>query len=112
SEKAKLKMRGNSPLIILTGEMANELTSAQVLLKDMISLTNEYAFQPMNDLGNAILIRKTLVAQACIKTVEKAMEIVGGQGFFRLFELERLFRDVQGAKYHPLPEKEQWKFTG
>jgi alkylation response protein AidB-like acyl-CoA dehydrogenase len=36
-----------------------------------------------------------------------AMETVGGQGFYRGFELERLFRDVPGAKYHPLPEAEQ-----
>jgi alkylation response protein AidB-like acyl-CoA dehydrogenase len=35
-----------------------------------------------------------------------------GQGFYRSFGLERLFRDVQGARYHPLPEKEQQQFCG
>ncbi|MBC6947169.1 acyl-CoA dehydrogenase, partial [candidate division KSB1 bacterium] len=44
--------------------------------------------------------------------VEKAMEIAGGQGFYRSFGLERLFRDVQAAKYHPLQEKDQLQFTG
>jgi alkylation response protein AidB-like acyl-CoA dehydrogenase len=32
------------------------------------------------------------------------MEIVGNEGFYRGFGLERLFRDVQAARYHPLPE--------
>jgi hypothetical protein len=40
------------------------------------------------------------------------MEVVGGQGFYRSFGLERLFRDVQAAKYHPLQEKDQLQFTG
>jgi len=26
--------------------------------------------------------------------------------------LERLFRDVQGAPFHPLPEKKQLEFNG
>jgi hypothetical protein len=28
------------------------------------------------------------------------------------FGLERLFRDVQAARYHPLPESDQVKFSG
>jgi hypothetical protein len=40
------------------------------------------------------------------------MEGVGGEGFYRSFGLERQFRDIQGARYHPLPEPEQTKFSG
>jgi alkylation response protein AidB-like acyl-CoA dehydrogenase len=40
------------------------------------------------------------------------MGVVGGQGFYEGFGLERLFRDVQAAKYHPLPEKEQQQSLG
>jgi alkylation response protein AidB-like acyl-CoA dehydrogenase len=36
----------------------------------------------------------------------------GGAGFYRGFGLERLFRDIQAARYHPLPENEQVKFSG
>jgi len=38
------------------------------------------------------------------------LEIFGGQGFYEGFGLERLFRNVQAPKYHPLPEKEQQQF--
>jgi acyl-CoA dehydrogenase len=47
-----------------------------------------------------------------MRTVEKAMEVAGGAGFYRSAGLERLFRDVQAARYHPLQEKAQLRFTG
>jgi alkylation response protein AidB-like acyl-CoA dehydrogenase len=93
-------------------EMNNELTTAQLNLRDMIRITNNYDFQPVDQNGHEILTRKTNVANAAINVVTKAMEIVGGQGFYRSFGLERLFRDVQAAKYHPLQEKDQLLFSG
>jgi acyl-CoA dehydrogenase len=47
-----------------------------------------------------------------MRTVEKAMEVAGGSALFRANGLERLWRDVQGARYHPLQEKRQLAFTG
>ena len=40
------------------------------------------------------------------------MEVAGGVGFFRASGLERLFRDVQAARYHPLAEKPQLLHSG
>jgi alkylation response protein AidB-like acyl-CoA dehydrogenase len=57
------------------------------------------------------LIRKTLTANAVIATVNKAVEVVGGSALFRSVGLERLWRDIQGAAFHPLPEKKQLAFT-
>jgi acyl-CoA dehydrogenase len=44
--------------------------------------------------------------------VEKAKEVAGGAAFYRALGLERLFRDVQAARFHPLQEKPQAVFTG
>lgn len=96
----------------LIGEMHNALTTAELNVKDMIRIANDFDFKPINQNGQDILSRKTNAANASIKVVEKAMEIVGGQGFYRSFGLERLFRDVQAAKYHPLQEKDQLRFSG
>lgn len=96
----------------LVGEMHNTLTTAELNVKDMIKIANDFDFKPIDQNGQDILTRKTNAANASIKVVEKAMEIVGGQGFYRSFGLERLFRDVQAAKYHPLQEKDQLRFTG
>ena len=94
------------------GGMLNQLVSAEVNLKDMIHIANDLDFQPENQTGQDVLCRKTNVANACINVVTQAMGIVGGQGFYRSFGLERLFRDVQAAKYHPLPEPDQQRFLG
>ncbi|RIK67582.1 hypothetical protein DCC62_24720 [candidate division KSB1 bacterium] len=96
----------------LVGAMHNELTTAELNLEDMVRITNNFDFKPVDQNGHDILTRKTNTANACIGVVTRAMEIVGGQGFYRSFGLERLFRDVQAAKYHPQQEKDQLQFTG
>lgn len=111
-DKSKASKIKKEHITLTLGEMHNQLTLAQVLLKDMFAITNDLDFTPNHEMGNAILTRKTLVANACINTVNKAMEVIGGQSFFRGFGLERLFRDVQAAVFHPLPEKEQQLFSG
>lgn len=35
------------------------------------------------------------------------MEVAGGAAFYRKTGLERAFRDVQAARFHPLQEKPQ-----
>lgn len=94
------------------GEMHNELTVAELAWNDMLRINGDYGFDAVDAVGQDISTRKTLMTNACIATVTKAMEIVGGAGFFRSFGLERLFRDVQAAKYHPYTEREQHQFRG
>jgi alkylation response protein AidB-like acyl-CoA dehydrogenase len=94
------------------GEMENALVTAQMALQGMIDTAASYRFEPVNQTANAILVRKTIAARAVVLTVEKALEVVGGAGFFRSLGLERLLRDVHGAQFHPLPEKRQLLFTG
>jgi alkylation response protein AidB-like acyl-CoA dehydrogenase len=96
----------------LMGEMENALVTAQMALQGMIDTAANYHFEPVNQTANAILVRKTIAARAVVLTVEKALEVVGGAGFFRSLGLERLLRDVHGAQFHPLPEKRQLLFTG
>jgi alkylation response protein AidB-like acyl-CoA dehydrogenase len=96
----------------LMGEMENALVTAQMALQGMIDTAANYHFEPVDQTANAILVRKTIAARAVILTVEKALEVVGGAGFFRSLGLERLLRDVHGAQFHPLPEKRQLLFTG
>jgi alkylation response protein AidB-like acyl-CoA dehydrogenase len=96
----------------LIGEMTSALVTAQMALQDMIAITDNYDFEPVDATANVIFIRKTILARAAITTVEKAMEVVGGASLYRNVGLERLFRDVQGGLYHPLHEKRQHLFTG
>jgi alkylation response protein AidB-like acyl-CoA dehydrogenase len=111
-EAVKKKKRPKPHQAVAIGAMMNELTSAELHWNDMIRITNDLDFQPVNQIGQDILSRKTNSANACIGVVTKAMEIAGGQGFSRGFGLERLFRDVQAAKYHPLPQADQQQSFG
>ena len=94
----------------LVGEMQNELTAAQIALRHMLAVA---ADGPMGvETTGQVMIGRTLVANAAIKTVERAMEVAGGAGFFRSLGLERLFRDVQGARYHQVRESAQVLYAG
>ena len=40
------------------------------------------------------------------------MEVVGGASLYRELGLERRFRDIQGARFHPLQEQVQQRYAG
>ena len=94
----------------LIGSIDNELTMARLAHQEMI------AAAATNDPGltttNRIMIGRALVARAVLKTVELAMEAAGGGAFYRSAGLERLFRDAQAARYHPLREGAQQTYAG
>jgi acyl-CoA dehydrogenase len=96
----------------IAGELRNLLTQTQIAWQAMVRNANDYDFTPTLERADHALIGKTLCANAAIATVEKALELVGGRGFFRTFPLERLLRDIHGSQFHPLPEKRQLAFTG
>ena len=104
------KRRDDPTIQRLVGEMENELTAARLALRHMLDVA---ARGPMGaETTGQILIGRTLVANAAIKTVERAMEAAGGAGFYRGLGLERLFRDVQGARYHQVREPAQLLYAG
>ena len=61
---------------------------------------------------NQVMTGKQLVTQHAIAAVELAMELAGGAGFYRAAGLERCFRDIQAARYHPLQSGAQAQYAG
>lgn len=96
----------------LTGRMFNQLTAARDAVKAMIDASDNLHFESTLEASAAALTRKTNATAACIDTVRLALEVGGGPAFGRGFGIERLFRDVHGALYHPLSETRQERFTG
>jgi alkylation response protein AidB-like acyl-CoA dehydrogenase len=103
---------GDQATPYLLGEMTNTLTTAELAVDAMVAITNDWNFAPVTETANAILIRKSIAAGAVIAAGEKALEVAGGAAFYRKLGLERLVRDLHGARYHPLQEKRQHLFTG
>jgi acyl-CoA dehydrogenase len=62
--------------------------------------------------ANAVTIGRTMAGRAAIRTAELAVELVGGAAFYRSRALERPYRDVQGARIHPLRGEARRLYAG
>ena len=94
----------------LVGEMETTLRAAQMAHRHMVATAETMA--PSAESVSEVMIGRQLVEQNAIRTVELAMEVAAGQGFYRAAGLERRFRDVQGARYHPMRREVQRLYTG
>jgi acyl-CoA dehydrogenase len=94
----------------LVGRMENELAIGRMALRQMIDAAA--AGRPGIETTNEVLIGRAVAGPAAIRTVELAMEVAAGAGFYRDLGLERLFRDVQGARYHPVRGGAQLIYAG
>lgn len=92
------------------GEMENELTSAQLALARMIDIA--MTAKPGVETTVETMCCRAILGRGTRATVDKAMDLAGGGSFLRRNALERLFRDVQGVRYHPLQEKPQNVLAG
>jgi alkylation response protein AidB-like acyl-CoA dehydrogenase len=106
---AKRKTPGRHA-IELAGRMETELTAARLAHESMMAVVRRNA--PSADTINDVMIGKELVARHAIAAVEYAMELAGGAGFYRAAGLERRFRDIQAARYHPLQSGPQAEYAG
>jgi alkylation response protein AidB-like acyl-CoA dehydrogenase len=102
--------RKDTAVEVAAGEMETELTAARIALQRMLDLAARE--QPSPEVTNEVLMARTLVARSAIRTVELAMELASGRAFYRRTGLERRFRDVQAARYHPLQLPAQRLYSG
>lgn len=104
------KKPANQHSVTLAGRMDTSLRAAQLAHRHMVATVEMNA--PSAGSVNEIMIGRSLVAEHAIKAVELAMELAGGAGFYRASGLERRFRDIQGARFHPLQQGPQATYTG
>lgn len=105
-----MKRRTDEHLCYMVGGLDNELTAAKLAFQHMISIS--ISSQPGFETTNQIMTGRTLVAKAVLNVADLAMEVAGGSAFYRKLGLEKLFRDAQGVRYHPLREESQRKLSG
>lgn len=96
------KRRPDEHLLQAVGEMETQLESARSTHASWVTFSMDAALGPATT--SRSMIYRTLVARAVLGTADAAMNVAGGAAFFRSTGLERLFRDAQGARYHPLQE--------
>lgn len=94
----------------LAGRMDTELRAAQLAHRWMLETALRNA--PSPETVNEVMIGRTLVGRHAIAAVDLAMELAGGVSFYRATGLERRFRDIQGARFHPLQAGPQARYAG
>jgi alkylation response protein AidB-like acyl-CoA dehydrogenase len=104
------KKKVDNHLIQLAGRMDTELAGARLAREHMLAAVRLDA--PSAETINQVMTGRTLLARHAIATVELAMELAGGAGFYRATGLERRFRDIQAARYHPLQAGPQAQYAG
>ena len=92
------------------GQLDTELAATRIAHHSMVEQMEQA--QPGPETTNKVFQHRTLVARGAIKTVELALVAAGGAGYFRSLRLERAFRDVQGARFHPLQDGPQQRLAG
>jgi alkylation response protein AidB-like acyl-CoA dehydrogenase len=100
----------NHHAIELAGRMETELTAARLAHESMLAAVRLNA--PSADTVNQVMIGRHLMTRHALAATDLAMELAGGAGFYRSANLERKFRDIQGARYHPLQSGPQAQFAG
>ena len=99
----------NAQVIDLAGKMETELAAARSALADMLDAANG---QPGPLTTNRIFLGRTNVARAAVACVDTAFELCGGSGYLRSNPIERMFRDIQAARFHPLTPYAQREMAG
>jgi acyl-CoA dehydrogenase len=92
------------------GQLDTELAATRIVHRSMVESMEQA--QPGPETTNLVFQHRALVARSALKTVELALVAAGGAGYFKSLRLERAFRDIQGARFHPLPEAQQHKLAG
>lgn len=105
------KKRKPQPHVIdLAGRMETELAGARMAHASMLDAVHVNA--PSAATVNQVMIGKQLMTRHAIAAVELAMELGGGASFYRAAGLERRFRDIQAARFHPLQAGQQAQYAG
>ncbi len=92
------------------GALDTELASTRVACDSLVAFAETAT--PGPETTNTVFMHRSLIARGALRTAELAMDVAGGAAYFRRVGLERLFRDIQGARFHPLSDGAQRRLAG
>jgi len=105
---AKTRDLGSSAIEQI-GAIEGHFNTVRLALEDILAAATT---EPDRYSTKRILMDRTLAGTAAIAAVEAALEFVGGAAYIRPHPLERMFRDVQAARFHPIGPAQQRLLAG
>ena len=97
-------------LLMAVGELENAHAAMSLTISAMVEVGASAT--PSPETTHRIMTHRGLVGRHAMETGSKALDVAGGAGFFAEAGLERRFRDLQGARYHPLQDRQQQLYAG
>ncbi len=82
------------------GELAAGMLTVETACAGVAAALDSRRHDPRSLLPAALAMKHASV-EICTRAVEGAVELLGGQAYARTGTLARLWRDVQGARFHP-----------
>lgn len=98
------------PAVDTVGTLETELASVRMACDRLVAFSETAT--PSPETTNTVFMYRSLVARSALRTVDLAMDVAGGAAYFRKVGLERLFRDIQAARFHPLTDSAQRRLAG
>jgi acyl-CoA dehydrogenase len=96
-------------LVDLAGEVDTDLAAARCAFADLVACSTG---QPGPETTNRAHMARANFAGAAIRMAGNAMELTAASGYLRTNPVERLFRDLQAVRFHPLMTRPQRDFAG
>lgn len=84
----------------LVGELEIRLHAARLAHRDMVAVIGEES--PSARSVDRVMQGRALLVETVLAVASQAMDLAGGAGYLRKTGLERIFRDLQAARYHPM----------
>jgi len=96
--------------LIGVGELENAHAAMNLAIEAMVEVGATAT--PSPETTQRVMTLRGLVGRAAIEVGSKALDLAGGGGFFTAAGLERRFRDLQAARFHPLQDRQQQLYAG
>jgi alkylation response protein AidB-like acyl-CoA dehydrogenase len=104
--------RADDPLVQRAiGLMRHKLQVADWALEGALRLVGDDP-APSHDRFLAAMAAKAEVARAGVEVCDLAIDVAGGAAFFKGSVIERAYRDIRAAKFHPLTPEDTLLETG
>lgn len=94
----------------LVGALDTALAAATAAHEQMIALAETTA--PAEAVSSSVMALKRVMTEQLLEAASLAMDAAGGSAFYRGAGIEKLFRDLQAARYHPLTLQPQRRLAG
>jgi alkylation response protein AidB-like acyl-CoA dehydrogenase len=104
------KRREDADTQILIGAMETALASVVATHERMLQIGDVGA--PGEQTTATMMTLKRAMTESLLQVGSLALDAAGGSAFYRDNGIERLFRDLQAARYHPLTMLPQQKLAG